>query len=217
MVKPVRAALLLFCLLLALPGSGACPASVQLEVVRHRWHTGIVIPAEQAGAELEFLRNFFPDARYYEFGWGDRRFYQNTDSIWLRVRAMLWPTDSVMHVVALQRPASELPHTDLVALAVSEDALETVREHLAASFAQNDQGKVIKLSSGLYGESLFFEARGDFWVGHTCNTWTAALLREAGLPLSGHITADAVMRRLHTLAGRMQCPTLDKAAEPPAL
>ena len=90
--------------------------NVTVLVVRHRWHTGIAFPADRLSPALAFLEPHFSDPTFYEFGWGDDAFYRQDDSWWLRVRAMLWPTRSALHVVGLERHPAELPHTDLQAL-----------------------------------------------------------------------------------------------------
>lgn len=43
---------------------------VTVLVVRHRWHTGIALPADQLSPALEFLEPHFSEPQFYEFGWG---------------------------------------------------------------------------------------------------------------------------------------------------
>ncbi len=55
----------------------AAPGETQhaVYVLRHHWHTGIAVPAGTEADALHFLQRHFPDASYYEIGWGDRGFY----------------------------------------------------------------------------------------------------------------------------------------------
>lgn len=45
-------------------------------VVRHRWHTGLVVRREDVPADIWPERDDFPGAEYLEVGWGERDFYQ---------------------------------------------------------------------------------------------------------------------------------------------
>lgn len=177
-----------------------------LLVVRHRWHTGLVIPADKLVPDLRFLRDHLPDSRYYEFGWGDTDFYQHDNSVPRLLKALFWPTDSVLHVVALERHPSQLPHKDLAALCPSSDHWHQLTRALAADFRRNADGTVRTVGPGLYGASLFFHAEGTFWLGRTCNRWSSQRLRQAGAPIRGALTADGLMRQLKALPAICDTP-----------
>jgi hypothetical protein len=71
-------------------------------VVSHGWHTGVVIARERLGAELAFVPQQLGDSAYYEFGWGDKDFYQTEGfPIGIALKAAFWPTAATMHVVAV--------------------------------------------------------------------------------------------------------------------
>lgn len=73
-----------------------------IRLVGHGWHTGIVVAATDVSRPIAA---WFPNARYLEFGWGDRAFYMAREqSAWLALRAVLLPTDSVMHVAGYAEP-----------------------------------------------------------------------------------------------------------------
>ena len=78
-------------------------------VVRHHWHAGIVVDAALAVEHLPPLPPSLQDARWLEMGWGDATFYQadQTDS-GMALQALLLPTPSVMHVVAMDRSPQEI-------------------------------------------------------------------------------------------------------------
>lgn len=172
-----------------------------IQVVRHRWHTGIVIPADSVQPPLAFLRETFPDARYLEFGWGDADFYRNTNNLWLMVKALLWPTDTVVHVAGLQEAPARLPHTDLAAVPVTPAGMADLQQALADSFARSDEDNPVVVEPGLYGDSFFYRARGTFWLGRTCNTWTAQMLAAARKPVRtfAALTAGGVMDQVRDL------------------
>lgn len=211
-IVPIRPALLALLLWPALASCAApavdCEAGpgVEVEIVRHRWHTGIVIPAEQLGQPLAFLAQQFPDARWFEIGWGDREFYREPDSTWLIIRSLFWPTASVLHVVGLEKPAPELPHGDLLTLRLSPAQMARLRRAIAADFRRR-RGETLRIEPGLYGDSWFYEAHGHFWFVRTCNTWTAQRLEGAGVPLRGFmtLTADSVMAQLRDAREEVAC------------
>ncbi|KGD66333.1 hypothetical protein Y5S_00805 [Alcanivorax nanhaiticus] len=106
---------LLICFWLPLSAQAESDATTIL-VIRHRWHTGVAFPAEHLSPSLMFLSSHFDAPHYFEFGWGDDAFYRKDNSAGLLLRAMLWPTRSVLHVAALNHHPSELPHGDIQAV-----------------------------------------------------------------------------------------------------
>ena len=164
---------------------------VTVLVVRHRWHTGIALPADQLSPALEFLEPHFSEPQFYEFGWGDDAFYRQDDSWWLRIRAMLWPTKTALHVVGLAQHPQTLPHTDWQALCLRTEQLGLLQQSLAGYFLLDDEGQLPAGDPGLYGDSRFFPSRETFWFGNTCNTWTAGRLQDAGMPLRTFLTLTA--------------------------
>lgn len=214
-MKWLTAFLLPLCLLLAgmahsAQNSGAISDDpVTVYIVRHRWHTGIVFPAERLEPSLYFLPQYFAAPRYYEFGWGDNQFYRQDDNLWLRARAMLWPTRGVLHVVGMHRHPAQLPHTDIQALCLSGEQLSRLQHSLAGYFELDQHGELGPGDPGLYGDSRFFLAHGRFWLGNTCNTWTARQLQQAGLPIRSFmtLTADQVLRQLRRGEQAGACPS----------
>ena len=198
----------LACLLAALllaPAARAGDDPATVLVVRHRWHTGLVLPADRLAPPLAFLEQQFDSPRWYEIGWGDNDFYRRTDNLWLLAKALLWPTDSVLHVVALDRHPARLPHSDVQALCLSAAHLQRFQHALAADFQLNDAGQPPAADPGLYGDSRFFPAHGSFWFARTCNTWTARRLHDAGVDIRTFMTlrAKSVMSQIrdHGQAG----------------
>ena len=67
---------------------------------------GFVVPARRIQFQLPKLRKRFGDIPYIEFGWGDKDFYQAKEiTAGLALKAMLWPTESVIHAVAVPEKA----------------------------------------------------------------------------------------------------------------
>ena len=188
---------LLIALVVLVPGcaaplnSGAIPAedaqaTMRVHVVRHGWHSGIVVRAADVPEHAWPARREFVGAEYLEVGWGDRAYYQAPDpSVWLGLRALLWPTAGVLHMVGFSGPVEHyVPSAEIVALQVTPQGLARLVAAVAASHEQDAAGRPIPLGPGLYGISRFYASNEVFHLFATCNVWIAAMLSEAGVPVS---------------------------------
>lgn len=166
-----RSSVLLFCSLL---GACAQPRPCEgpertLYVVRHGWHSGLVLEATELVRRLPGLAGEIGQSRYVEVGWGEARFYPARDaSALMALRAVLWRNDSVLQVV----PFAESPRryfftskvtelrTDAAGYAATVDAV-------AASF----KPPLRRVAPSLYGAGGFYPAEGKFHLFNTCNDW----------------------------------------------
>ena len=155
-------------------------------VVSHEWHTGFVIPAQLIQKKLPNLESRFEDSPYIEFGWGDKGFYQAKEmTSGLTVRAIFWPTESVIHAVAVPNHIHQyFPRSEIIPIDLTDDELESLIKFIANSFHKNENGEIIELKRGVYGNSQFYQAVGDYYLMNTCNTWTAKGLKSAGFDLN---------------------------------
>ena len=148
----------------------------------------------------------FSGCTYLELGWGDRKFYPaRHPTALMALGAALDPGPSVLHIAGFNPPLADAhPWSALVAVPCTREELARLCRDLGRSFETAAGGKVVHLGPGLYGRrSGFYPARGRYWVGNNCNTWTARELRAGGLPAhtdifealtSGEVVAQA--RRL---------------------
>lgn len=194
----LAALLLLLALVLLAPGCagqfkpGAAPAADaqatmhRVHVVRQGGHSGIVVRAADVPEHAWPARREFVGAEYLEVGWGDRAYYQASDpSVWLGLRALLWPTAGVLHMVAFSGPVEHyFASAEIVALQLTPQGLARLVAAISASHELDAAGLPIPLGSGLHGASRFYASREAFHLFATCNVWTAAMLREAGVPVS---------------------------------
>ena len=169
----------------------------EIYVVSHSWHTGIVIPAKLIQSRIGELATRFNNVRYLEFGWGDKGFYQ-ADEITseLTLQAMFWPTESIMHVVAVpDNPKAHFPNSQVEKICLNTSEYSALIKFIENSFYKNDQGEVVAALPGLYGDSQFYRSVGDYYLMNTCNKWTAKALKSAGLKISTlfKLSADSVM------------------------
>ena len=171
-------------------------------VVRHDWHTGVVlrradVPAGRWPEHADLVAGSSPV--YLEVGWGERAFYQAPEGTsGLALRAALGRGESVLHVAGLDAPPEALfPPDRVLRVPVSPAGLTDLADFLAAAHARDAAGAAIALGPGLYGRSRFYLGREPYALPETCNTWTGRALRAAGLAIDAEAawTAGGLMRR----------------------
>lgn len=183
----------------------AGPRVHDLQVVSNGWHTAIVLPAAEVTATgLLPEAADFPAARSLEFGWGDRKYYPaRNPSAAMALGAALTDTPAVLHMAGLAGPAVEArPKDEVIAFRISAAGLQRLVAAIAAEVERAEGGRARAAAPGLYAGSRFYDAHGTFNLNNTCNTWTARMLRIAGIDVSaeGVITAGDLMARLRDLA-----------------
>lgn len=201
-----------------LPAPDAGPREQSVHVASNGWHATLVLPREAVVASgLLPEAEHFPDAAFLEFGWGDRVYFPAEEkTIGMTLDAALVPTPAVMHVAGLSAPPSVPEDGDadagVIELALTETEQLRLLESVTADFERVQGGPAEPSSEGLSPGSRFYDARGEFHLFNTCNTWTARKLRAAGLDVSpsGVVTAGELMGRVREAAaaeGRLRAET----------
>jgi uncharacterized protein (TIGR02117 family) len=185
------------------PAVDTCEISKTVYIVNHGLHTGIVVNREDLIALVPVLAKDFMAGNYVEIGWGDAKFYQaRVTSVFLAIQAIFWPGDAVLHVVAIQdAPYHYFPdNVTIVELSLPQDSYQKLLAFIADTFAYTNTRQVEQLGPGLYGNSYFYRAMGEFHAFNTCNTWIARSLEAAGYPISSHgvMTARGLLSRLRS-------------------
>ncbi|MGM0772774.1 TIGR02117 family protein [Marinobacter sp.] len=180
------------------PDAGADSSrSSKLYVVSHGWHVGIAIAAEELNAVIPELAERFVGAEYYELGWGDAGFYQAGETkAGVTLQAIVWSRGTVVHLVALpDSPAGYFPADAVLHTCINTEEAESLAQYLSNSLTRDEDGNLIELKRGLYGDSQFYDAEGRYHLLNTSNKWAAKALRSAGMELSPtfKLTADSVM------------------------
>jgi uncharacterized protein (TIGR02117 family) len=159
-------------------------------VVNHGWHTGLIIERDKYINVFSGDSSLLPVGRWLEFGWGDKDFYMSTpgedDVKWgTTLKAILWPTASVLHVAAFDKAVEEyFAYSGLVSFQFSDSALGEIIEFVSDAFTRDKNGRIIPISDGLYGRSQFYESREKYVFPKTCNVWTAKALNRGGLDIN---------------------------------
>lgn len=153
-------------------------------------HTWIVMPAMRP--EMDWRRlapaSDIGDPRragdHVAIGYGNRDFYLNTPA-WkdLTLRRALGAAfgngPSLLHVYHERGPA---PSADRRPIVLSPAQYRRLAAVVASSFALGADGRTIALRGRGYGASdVFYEAKGSYNLFATCNEWSGAMLRAAGV------------------------------------
>ena len=172
----------------------------EVYVVSHGWHTGFVIPAPEIQRVMPELERRFGNTPYIEFGWGDKGFYQAKETtLGLTLRAIFWPTESVVHSVAVPQKVEEyFSNSEVAKLCLNDGELSALIGFISSSFYRDRSGNLLELQKGIYGDSKFYSGIGDFYLMNTCNRWTAKGLKSIGMDISPtlKLTAGSVMNYL---------------------
>jgi uncharacterized protein (TIGR02117 family) len=190
------------------------PRTATIYAVGRGWHTDVGLTAGRITGRLEPIRQLFPGATGFTFGFGARAWLlaarRGLDEI---VQALL-PAPGAILVTALRAPPVEAFGADhVVRLAVTEAGVDRLVGFLTASFELDQNGAPRLLAAGPYMGSAFYAASQTYDGIHTCNTWTAEALRAAGVPVSaeGVLFASQVMERARA-ASASQSPSAIGAA-----
>ncbi len=173
----------------AIPGGsgGRAPQQgIRIYVEDNGIHTGIVLPKHAAGQSFDDLvrAGDLADPRYaghgwLSIGWGERAFYLGTPT-WADVSpttilAAATGSDAVvLHVGHLPEPKGE---PGVYPVTLSPDQYRRLVLAIRASFVQ---GPTVH---GYGPSDAFYPARGRYSAVQTCNAWTGAVLRAAGVPM----------------------------------
>lgn len=166
-------------------------SGIEVYVEASAVHTDLLLPAADAGWDWRKTLDFSDFAgadssfEYVAFGWGDREFYLNTPtwgdlSIYLTLRALFWPTATIMHVRLLAGPP---PAGELIRrVRVSPVQYRQLCEYIDRTFRRQPDGPYLLIPGYSYGiRDRFYEGNGTYQLFFNCNNWTNAALKTAGV------------------------------------
>ena len=181
---------------------------ITLYLVGHGWHTGIVIPAAAIPEHLLPVRQFYDKYEYFELSWGDEDFFKSNEfKVGILLKAALLPSASVMHVVGFNGQVIDyFPISDVIRLSLAEQNFMMLCEFINNSFDYGQQGEMVNLGPGLYGDSHFYPAHEKYYLPKTCNVWTAKALQRAGYPISPCMAkrSESLLKRMEKFGERLR-------------
>lgn len=151
-------------------------------LIRHGWHAGVAVPQADVPDERWPGLDAFRQARYLEVGWGEVRYYPgDTRGVWGVIRAGLWPTGSVLHVVPIDDSVrARFKNHTVVRIPVGREELDALTRYVANSFAYSDDRAALPYAPGYYPDSRFYQSDLTYHAFNNCNHWAAAALEAAG-------------------------------------
>jgi Protein of unknown function (DUF2459) len=176
--------------------------NVILYVVRRGWHIDVGFATDDLAGPLTLAREQFPHARFFTFGFGDRRYLHAHNPDFPNMLAALWPGDGLLLITALQgTPQQAFGQSQVVELTVAAGQALQAQRRIAASMSLQN-GKAQSDGPGPYEGSAYWRSSLRYSAGYTCNTWAAQILRSTGLPLQvrGVLFAGQVWRPVQRLA-----------------
>lgn len=184
--------------------------SASIYVVNHGKHAGLIVRRADIPQGLWPESGDFPGTDYLEVGWGDWDYYQaDAPGLWLTLKAALWPTASVLHVVGVKGSvADRFAGFEVIRLDLARSGFARLADYIHRSFARHGAEKAAPVGPRLYGDNLFYPARGKFHIFNTCNAWLARALEAAGYPMGifRPVTADQLVAKVRRFAAQSQAP-----------
>jgi Protein of unknown function (DUF2459) len=185
----------------ATPAAVAAPPVTAISVVERDWHTDICIRTVDADARLLRLARGYDGSAFLCFGFGDRHYLISRERGPMTLLSALLPGDGAILLTILRdTPAAAFGAENVVDVHLDEAGIGRLRAFLNRTVQENDAGEPVGLGSGPYPGGLYFGATPRYNGFHTCNTWTAEALREAGIPMHGPVLfAEGVMRQVREI------------------
>jgi hypothetical protein len=172
-------------------------------VISRGWHTELGVPASRLRGGLAVFRRIFPGARTVMFGYGKRTFMTAPPDDAREYLLGPFPGPAVIEAIGLSTdPGAAYGRDDSVTLALPAGGDLGLSTFIANDLAKDSAGAPLLVGPGRFKGSLFYAARSPYSLTHTCNSWVAAALRAAGLPVSaqGVVFSGQVMARAATVS-----------------
>jgi hypothetical protein len=177
--------------------------SAVIYVVGRGWHTDIGLPVDEIGSPLVGLESDFSGVRFMVFGFGERNYLMTRTAGSGETLTALFPSKSAILMTALRAPPTEaFSDEQVVTLRLTQDGIDTLAERLWQTLEKTPDGATVRLAAGPYPGSVFYASNETYDAFHTCNTWTALLLHDAGLPVDprGVLFVGQVMRQVAAIS-----------------
>jgi hypothetical protein len=181
---------------------GAATGTSTVYVARRTWHVDVGFATTELEPPLASLVTTRPEARYWFFGFGDRRYLMHPNAFDLF--AALFPGEGLVLATTLTAAPEEAFGTD----GVAQLSLGAAQAHALQAFVwqtlTTSGGAAGPPQTGPYEGSYYFPASMRYSALHTCNTWAAEALRTAGLPIrsSGVVFAGQLWTQVQALASQ---------------
>lgn len=164
------------------------PGAKAIYIFNYGWHTGLVFAVEDIPEDFLPYFAMVKQHRFVEISWGDAKFYQYRGhgiNWYLALRAVLFPTSSVLHLVGFDMPVDHFYNWSRhYTIFLTEQEFNDLLSFVVSYFETDDNHQFVIVDRGLYGDSWFLKSKNKYIFPNTCNVWTARALKAAHLPLT---------------------------------
>jgi hypothetical protein len=181
------------------------PADQVVYALVNDWHTELSLPAAGISGRLARIRSIFPGARYFNFGFGERLYYQKENADWLDALRAVLPGPGTVLLTALNgAPPDMYPGAEMVALHLTQAELDRLSDYMWDTLEKTPDDRLVRLGDGKFPGYVFYGAATSYDGFYTCNTWTVQALDAAGLEAGapGVLFAHQAMARIRAVAAR---------------
>lgn len=170
-------------------GEEEVAGGVKMYVRSNGVHTDLVMPTESEqynwkgfidSADYRYNHNF----EYVAIGWGDKGFFLDTPtwaelSMSTALNAIFLPSPCAMHVEYFDR---EPETSDLIKeMHITEEGYVNMISYIEESFVLKGDKPILIPNESYTGYDHFYEAKGNYHMFETCNSWTNGGLKSAGV------------------------------------
>jgi len=162
------------------------PTCKSVSIVHNSWHAAIVLrKSDLAEKPMPELADF-PAAQFIEFSWGDKDYFPDPQSgVFGAIKAALWSSGSVIHLVGFTDTVEHFYRgANIAELRLNPTAYQRMVDYIDETFLREQSPGRARAAPGLFSYSRFYPASRSFSLLRTCNTWVAAALEHAGVPIS---------------------------------
>ncbi|PWE00244.1 DUF2459 domain-containing protein [Marinilabilia rubra] len=178
-------------------------------IVQQAWHTGLIINVDDIPESVWPKKDLYKKDKYIDVSWGDEKFYQASGRpISLAIRAILWPTQSVLRVFPFNVEAQSAygRNARIKSISLRKKEFFSLCRFVSESFIRNDNGKIC-FSTVNENNRYYFLSKKKYHLFRTCNTWVALALKKSGLNIRSCciLNANQLFRQLNKIEKDQTC------------
>jgi hypothetical protein len=161
------------------PRPGETPRSIY--VINHgALHTGLAVKRSDIPRGVWPAQRDYAGSKYLEVGWGDDDGYRKPLTSGIAAKALAGSKRTVLLSDGFNTVRTKLaqPRITVIEVDLSPRGFARLCQHIEQTYALDESRQPIRLGEGWY------RARGTYSAFHTCNTWAAEGLRQAGCPIN---------------------------------
>lgn len=143
-------------------------------------HTGLAVKRSDIPHGTWPAQRDYSRFKYLEVGWGDDDGYRKPLTSGIALKALAGSKRTVLLADGFNTVRTKLkePKFSVIEVDLSVQGFDRLSRHVEQTYTLDEAGRPIRLGKGWY------RARGAYSAFHTCNTWVAEGLRQAGCPIT---------------------------------